>query len=217
MSWSSSTRTSSSSVNVDGGAFGWGGTNRNAPSTNLGASLRPPPTTHVPTSEPWRPVHADGWGRNKSASAFTTQESGWGPDVRRPWLDSYGDSYGEHVSGARFAGSPNRPLDCLAPAWDHLAPPQIRVNDEPTYDTFPSAVSTSPVCAPRLSEAVRRGECLAPGSVSTSTASPSEDDFYTSASQHGRGETAAWNQSKVSSLSTPAKSAGRMTGPRTRT
>ena len=217
MSWSSSTRPRGSSVNVDDGGLGWGGTNRNAPSTGLGASLRPIPTTLVPTSDPWRPIHADGWGRHESTSALTMHVPGWGTDAARPWWNPSGDSYGEHGSGARFAGSPNRFLDSLAPAWDHLASPQIRVNGESAYDTFHSAVSTSPVCAPRPSEAVRRGECLAPGSVSPSAASPCEDDFHPSASQHEGGETATWCRPKVSSLSTPAKSGGRLTGARTRT
>lgn len=213
MSWSSSTRRSGSSVNGGGpDGLGWGGTSRNAPSTDLGTSLRPPPTTLVPTSEPWRPVHVDGWGGYDTASsAFTTHASVWGSDARRPWLNSYGDSYGEDGWGAQVAESPNRPLDSLAPTRDHLAPPQIRVNDEPAYDLFSASVSMCPVPAPRPIGSARRGESLAPGFVSTSTGSPSEDDFPPAASQYGGGERGAWCQTTVSSLSpsTPGKSVRR--------
>ncbi|KWU43176.1 ARM repeat-containing protein [Rhodotorula sp. JG-1b] len=194
--WSSSTRPSGSSVNVDDGGLGWGGTSRNAPSTDLGTSLRSPPTTLVPTSAPWRPVHPAGSGWNESASALTTHVSGWGSGPRRPWMNSYGDSYGEDGSGARFAASPNRRLDSLAPVWNHFGPPQIRVNDVPADDGFSLSVPTSPVPAPRPDTVLRERENLAPGSVWASTASPREDDSSPRASELPGGETAAWYEPK---------------------
>lgn len=118
---------------------------------------------------------------------------------------SYGDSYGEDGSGARFAASPNRRLDSLAPVWNHFGPPQIRVNDVPADDGFSLSVSTSPVPAPRPDTVLRKRETLAPGSVSKSTASPCEDDFPPRASEHRGGETPAWYEPKVSSLSSPGQ------------
>ena len=203
--WSSSTRPSGSSVNVDDGGLGWGGTSRNAPSTDLGTSLRSPPTTLVPTSAPWHPVHPAGSGWNESASALTTHVSGWGSGPRRPWMNSYGNSYGENGSGARFAASPNRRLDSLAPVWNHFGPPQIRVNDVPADDGFSLSVPTSPVPAPRPDTVLRERENLAPGSVWASTASPREDDSSPRASELPGGETAAWYEPKVSSLATPCQ------------
>ena len=205
MSWSSSTRPSGSSVNVNGGGLGWGGTSRNAPSTDLGTSLRPPPTTLVPTSALWHSVHPAGSGWNESASALTTHVSGWGSGPRRPWMVSYGDSYGEDGSGARFAASPNRRLDSLAPVWNHFGPPQIRVNDVPADDGFSLSVSASPVPALRPDTVLRKRETLAPGSAWTSTASPCEGECTPRASEHQGGETPAWYEPKVSTLSSPGQ------------